>query len=99
MSLQNNFPKSRKYYFWAIFLCYLITVDPASSDADRKLFGTLAYRMISKAADSVPSDPVCIFSSLFRLFLAALTSQFSGFTLDSQMMMAIARTEGIAEPA
>ncbi|KAL2007064.1 hypothetical protein VTN00DRAFT_8502 [Thermoascus crustaceus] len=57
MSLQNNFPKSRKYYFWAIFLCYLITVDPASSDADRKLFGALAYRMISKAADSVPSDP------------------------------------------
>ncbi|KAL1858493.1 hypothetical protein Plec18170_002692 [Paecilomyces lecythidis] len=57
MSLQNNFPKSRKYYFWAIFLCYLITVDPASSEADRKLFGTLAYRMISKAAESVPSDP------------------------------------------
>ncbi|KAL2215610.1 cytoskeleton organization protein [Thermoascus aurantiacus ATCC 26904] len=57
MSLQNNFPKSRKYYFWAIFLCYLVAVDPASSDADRKLFGTLAYRMISKAADSVPSDP------------------------------------------
>ncbi|KAL1965647.1 hypothetical protein VTN77DRAFT_5324 [Rasamsonia byssochlamydoides] len=57
MSLQNNFPKSRKYYFWAIFLCYLITVDPSASDADRKLFGTLAYRMISKAAESVPADP------------------------------------------
>jgi len=67
MSLQNNFPKSRKYYFWAIFLCYLVAVDPASSDADRKLFGTLAYRMISKAADSVPSDPVCM-SCLFRSF-------------------------------
>ncbi|KAL1987664.1 hypothetical protein VTN96DRAFT_2905 [Rasamsonia emersonii] len=57
MSLQNNFPKTRKYYFWAIFLCYLITVDPSASDADRKLFGTLAYRMISKAAESVPADP------------------------------------------
>jgi len=58
MSLQNNFPKTRKYYFWAIFMCYLIAVDPANSDADRKLFGTLAYRMISKAASSVPADPV-----------------------------------------
>ena len=59
MSLQKNFPKSRKYYFWAIFLCYLITVDHSSSDADRKLFGTLAYRMVSKSVDSVPANPVC----------------------------------------
>ncbi|PGH03515.1 hypothetical protein AJ79_07350 [Helicocarpus griseus UAMH5409] len=57
MSLQNNFPKDRKYYFWAIFMCYLITIDPANSETDRKLFGTLAYRMISKAASSVPTDP------------------------------------------
>ncbi|KAL4878518.1 N-acetyltransferase B complex non catalytic subunit-domain-containing protein [Aspergillus karnatakaensis] len=56
MSLQNNFPKKRKYYIWAIFLCYLIAADEASSDMDRKLFGTLAYRMVSKAAESVPSD-------------------------------------------
>jgi N-terminal acetyltransferase B complex non-catalytic subunit len=59
MSLQNNFPKTRKYYFWAIFMCHLVAVDPANSDADRKLFGTLAYRMISKAASNVPADPVC----------------------------------------
>ncbi|KAK2882734.1 hypothetical protein FQN49_000046 [Arthroderma sp. PD_2] len=57
MSLQNNFPKTRKYYFWAIFMCYLIANDTASSETDRKLFGTLAYRMISKAAGSVPTDP------------------------------------------
>jgi hypothetical protein len=59
MSLQNNFPKKRKYYIWAIFLCYLLAVDEASSETDRKLFGTLAYRMVSKAAESVPADPVC----------------------------------------
>lgn len=58
MSLQNNFPRERKFHFWAIFLSYLIAVDPSSSDADRKLFGMLAYRMISKAAENVPSDPV-----------------------------------------
>lgn len=54
MSLQKNFPKDRKYYFWAIFLSYLISIDDASSETDRKLFGTLAYRMISKAAAEVP---------------------------------------------
>ncbi|PYH47457.1 MDM20/NAA25 family protein [Aspergillus saccharolyticus JOP 1030-1] len=57
MSLQSNFPKTRKYYFWATFLCYLISVDAGASEAERKLFGTLAYRMISKAAESVPQDP------------------------------------------
>lgn len=57
MGLQNNF-KDRKYYFWAVFMCYLISISPSSGEVDRKLFGTLAYRMISKAADSVPSDPV-----------------------------------------
>ncbi|PGH07686.1 hypothetical protein GX51_01695 [Blastomyces parvus] len=57
MSLQNNFPKERKYYFWAILMCYLITIDPAKSEMDGKLFGTLAYRMILKAASSVPTDP------------------------------------------
>ncbi|KAJ5787175.1 hypothetical protein N7457_002165 [Penicillium paradoxum] len=57
MSLQKNFPRERKYYFWAIFLCHLIAGDAASSEMDRKLFGTLAYRMISKAKDDVPSNP------------------------------------------
>ncbi|KAJ5176236.1 uncharacterized protein N7482_002113 [Penicillium canariense] len=55
MSLQKNFPKDRKYYFWAIFLSHLIATDDASSEIDRKLFGTLAYRMISKAAADVPA--------------------------------------------
>ncbi|KAL3481650.1 N-acetyltransferase B complex non catalytic subunit-domain-containing protein [Aspergillus californicus] len=57
MSLQNNFPKKRKYHIHAIFLSYLIAVDETSTDMERKLFGTLAYRMVSKAAESVPSDP------------------------------------------
>ncbi|KAE8351475.1 N-acetyltransferase B complex non catalytic subunit-domain-containing protein [Aspergillus coremiiformis] len=57
MTLQSNFPKTRKYYLWAIFLSHLVATDQASSETDRKLFGTLAYRMVSKAADSVPPDP------------------------------------------
>lgn len=65
MSLQSNFPKTRKYYFWAIFLSQLTATDPKSSEAEHKLFGTLAYRMASKAADNVPSDPVCFPRSPF----------------------------------
>lgn len=58
MSLQINFPKMRNYYFWAIFLSYLTATDSKTSESERKIFGTLAYRMASKAAESVPSDPV-----------------------------------------
>lgn len=57
MSLKSNFNNKRDYYFWATFLCYLITLDSRASNTDRKLFGTLAYRMISKAAEDVPTDP------------------------------------------
>lgn len=76
MSLQSNFPKTRNYYVWAIFLTYLVAVAPSSSEAERKLFGTLAYRMVSKAADTVPSDPVC--RPLFNFF-------FFSFSYAAQM--------------
>ena len=62
MSLQKNFPRERKYYFWAILLTHLLATDAASSDMEHKLFGTLGYRMVSKAAADVPANPV---SSLF----------------------------------
>lgn len=68
MTLQNNFPKTRKYHLWAIFLSYMVSADEAGSDMDRKLFGTLAYRMVSKAAESVPSDPVCLFTFFCFVF-------------------------------
>ncbi|KAI2680984.1 hypothetical protein DTO013E5_8853 [Penicillium roqueforti] len=62
MSLQKNFPRERKYYFWAIFLCYLVSDDKSSSDMDRKLFGTLAYRLAQKAVAEVPSNPTELLS-------------------------------------
>ncbi|KAJ5747701.1 uncharacterized protein N7511_009397 [Penicillium nucicola] len=62
MSLQKNFPRDRKYFFWAIFFCHIVSIDSASSDMDRKLFGTLAYRMISKAAAEVPTNPTELLS-------------------------------------
>ncbi|KAJ5281589.1 hypothetical protein N7478_006961 [Penicillium angulare] len=62
MSLQKNFPRERKYYFWAIFCSHMLATDDRSSEMDRKLFGTLAYRMASKAAADVPSDPAQLLS-------------------------------------
>lgn len=62
MSLQKNFPKNRAYYFWAIFLSYMVSVDNESSEAEKKLFGTLAYRMISKAGTDVPVESVSLLS-------------------------------------
>lgn len=58
MSLQKNFPRERKYYFWAIFTSFMLADDEKSSEIDRKIFGTLAYRMILKAAEEVSIDPV-----------------------------------------
>ncbi|KAI5295680.1 hypothetical protein KEM52_000582 [Ascosphaera acerosa] len=55
MSLQRNFPDNRAYYFWAVFTAHLVAVDTESSAQDRQLFGTLAYRMIAKAASLVPA--------------------------------------------
>ena len=71
MSLKSNFNNKRDYYFWATFLCYLIALDSRAPNTDRKLFGTLAYRMISKAAEDVPTDPVCnfFFHPIFGLSL------------------------------
>ncbi|KAI9839626.1 MAG: hypothetical protein M1819_002252 [Sarea resinae] len=62
MFLQRFFPKNRDYYFWAILMCHLIYLSPEASDSDRKLFGTLAYRMISKAASEVPTDSKILLS-------------------------------------
>ncbi|EPS42684.1 hypothetical protein H072_3309 [Dactylellina haptotyla CBS 200.50] len=56
MMLQKQFPNNRVYYFWAIAACFIMVV---ACDDDRRssvaLFGTLASRMISKAASEIPA--------------------------------------------
>ncbi|KAF3916000.1 hypothetical protein AA313_de0209538 [Arthrobotrys entomopaga] len=55
MMLQKLFPNNRNYYFWAIAACFIMVV--ASDDDQRSgvaLFGTLASRMITKAASEIP---------------------------------------------
>ena len=59
VALRKAFPKERKYEFWKTLFSYLIQMDPAADEKQRKLFGTLAYRFISKAAEMVPRDKVC----------------------------------------
>lgn len=63
MALRKSFPKDRNYDFWNILMCYLINTDISRTEKERTLFGTLAYRMISKAAEGVPTEKVKI--SLF----------------------------------
>lgn len=93
MSLKSNFNNKRDYYFWATFLCYLITLDSRASNTDRKLFGTLAYRMISKAAEDVPTDPVCkIFFQPLSLYpLPCSTWTTIHFALGLQMPINLCR--------
>ena len=50
MALRKAFPKERKYDYWNILICYLISQDSKLQAKDRNLFGTLANRMITKAA-------------------------------------------------
>lgn len=66
MGLQKAFPKERNYSFWKTLFSYLIQEDPTLENNQRKLFGTLAYRFISKAADTVPADKVHCFAFLIR---------------------------------
>jgi len=58
MALRKAFLKERQYDYWNILMCYLVHKDSALPEKDRSLFGTLAYRMISKAAESVVTDKV-----------------------------------------
>jgi N-terminal acetyltransferase B complex non-catalytic subunit len=63
VALQKAFPKERKYNFWKTLFSYLVHGDPTLEDGQRKLFGMLAYRFISKAAETVPEDKVQCSSS------------------------------------
>ena len=59
MGLRKSFPKDRNYEFWNIMMCHLIHQDHDGVDEKtRLLFATLAYRMITKAAEATGTDEV-----------------------------------------
>lgn len=58
MALRKAFPTERNYDFWNILLCFLVERDDRATDKERTLFGMLAYRLVSKAAEAAPTDNV-----------------------------------------
>lgn len=58
MALRKAFPNERIYDFWNILLCFLVERDVRVSEKERVLFGTLAYRLISKFAEAIPTTTV-----------------------------------------
>jgi N-terminal acetyltransferase B complex non-catalytic subunit len=58
MALRKAFPSDRNYDFWNILLCFLVHQDDRATEKERTLFGTLAYRLMSKAAETAPADQV-----------------------------------------
>ena len=58
MALRKAFPNERNYDFWNILLCFLVERDERTSEKERMLFGTLAYRLMSKAAEGIPTTTV-----------------------------------------
>ncbi|KAK5076806.1 hypothetical protein LTR64_005714 [Lithohypha guttulata] len=75
MALRKAFPKERKYDYWNILMCYLISQDGTSQEKDRKLFGTLASRMVTKAAQDKSDKGI---SSIEELSLLAAIMMTEG---------------------
>ncbi|KAL7273222.1 mitochondrial distribution and morphology [Rhizina undulata] len=60
MSLQKGFPGRREYWFWAVISCLLLHNSLPENAPDKKLFGMLAYKMISKSVSDTPADTTVI---------------------------------------
>jgi N-terminal acetyltransferase B complex non-catalytic subunit len=52
------FPKERKYFFWRIFAYSLLAVSPQTTEQGKKLYGTLAYKMLSQTVANSSNDAV-----------------------------------------
>ena len=53
-------------------MCYLVYLDPTVDKNQRNLLGTLAYRMLAKAAEAVPTNKVCLFATMPSCSLTAV---------------------------
>lgn len=56
MVLQKTWANTREYFFWAAASSWLFARSFPDGAMEKKLFGTLAYRMITKAKSDVPED-------------------------------------------
>ncbi|KAJ5324621.1 Cytoskeleton organization protein (Dec1) [Penicillium atrosanguineum] len=66
MSLQKNFPRERKYYFWAILLTHLLATDAASSDMERKLFWNIGADLLSHSRVIQTSEELRLLIKIFE---------------------------------
>ncbi|RMZ81968.1 hypothetical protein DV737_g2267, partial [Chaetothyriales sp. CBS 132003] len=55
-SFKKAFPKERQYEFWNVVMCFLVHLDSSVDEKQRALFGMLAYRMLVKLAEAVPTQ-------------------------------------------
>ncbi|KAH0842403.1 hypothetical protein FOPE_07224 [Fonsecaea pedrosoi] len=92
MGLRNSFSKDRDYEFWNILMCHLIHMQQDLPEKERSLFGTLAYRMISKAAEAIPKNEVRL-ETVFGRSVERLTGQQEQASSSTK---AIAESEEIA---
>ncbi|KAI5783552.1 N-acetyltransferase B complex non catalytic subunit-domain-containing protein [Geopyxis carbonaria] len=60
MNLQKTFAKRREYWFWAVVSTLLLHNSLPEDSPERKLYGTLSYRMLAKARDETPVDTTVI---------------------------------------
>lgn len=53
MAYMKHFANKREPFFWAIFANFMASSSPKTSEQERTLCGTMAYRMCAKAAVDV----------------------------------------------
>ena len=101
MVYQKNFSKQRQPFFLAIISSYLVSTASNSTEGDRKIFGLLAYKLLSKAAADVALTPPDALR-MESLKLNATGSQ-SGRTLrssgDVRLLVQIYRSQGKSQDA
>ena len=60
--LRKSFPKEREYEFWVIFMCHRIYKDQGNDEQTRRIFATMALKMLEKAVSQTPvitDETVC----------------------------------------
>ncbi|KAL8773116.1 MAG: hypothetical protein Q9209_001792 [Squamulea sp. 1 TL-2023] len=56
MTYAKHFPNKRDPFFWTIFANFMASGTLPDHDNEKKLFGTMAYRMYAKAAEATSLD-------------------------------------------
>jgi N-terminal acetyltransferase B complex non-catalytic subunit len=58
MALRKAFPQDRQYDYWNILMYFLVSRDNSLPEKERTLFGNLAQRLVSKAAEGITTSAV-----------------------------------------